>query len=226
MLICPHCSSSGVVKNGIKSTGKQNFQCKDCTKQFQAEYQNKGADPKQRQRVVAMLLHNSGIRDIESVIGMSRRTILSILLACGGVRLIPRHRSYRSVQIDEIWSYVGTKKRKRWLLYAYAPESDEVLAFVCGSRSRATVRKLYQALKHLHITEFCTDHWKAFQGVFPSERHSIGKSFTRQIEGVNTSIRARNRRFVRKTCCFSKKIQNHDAAIAMMFAYRNGYHTF
>jgi insertion element IS1 protein InsB len=86
------------------------------------------------------------------------------------------------------------------------------------------VRKVYQALKNLYITEFCTDHWKAFQGVFPTERNSIGKVFTRQIEGVNTSIRARNRRFVRKICCFSKKNQHHDAAIAMVFAYRNGCH--
>jgi len=225
-IICPHCSSSHVVKNGIKSTGKQNLQCKDCFKQFQAEYSNNGADPRQRQRVVLMLLHNTGIRDIEAITGIRRTTIIALLVGCGSIRLKPRQRSYRSVQIDEVWSYVGAKKRKRWLLYAYAPETDEVLAFVCGRRSRATVKKLYAELKPLHISEFCTDRWRAFEHVFPPERHSIGKAFTRQIEGVNTSIRARNRRFVRKTCCFSKKIENHDAAIGLMFAFRNGYHTF
>lgn len=26
--------------------------------------------------------------------------------------------------MDEVWSFVGHKKHKRWLLYAYAPETD------------------------------------------------------------------------------------------------------
>jgi hypothetical protein len=34
------------------------------------------------------------------------------------------------VQLDEVWTFVGQrKKRKRWLFYAYAQETDEVLAW-------------------------------------------------------------------------------------------------
>ncbi|AHM60702.1 insertion element iS1 1/5/6 protein insB [Flammeovirgaceae bacterium 311] len=36
--------------------------------------------------------------------------------------------SYDQVQIDELYSFVESKENKRWLLYAYAPETDEVLA--------------------------------------------------------------------------------------------------
>ncbi|MGP9517282.1 MULTISPECIES: IS1/IS1595 family N-terminal zinc-binding domain-containing protein, partial [unclassified Psychrobacter] len=33
-IICPDCHSSSLKKNGIKSYGKQNYQCKNCKRQF------------------------------------------------------------------------------------------------------------------------------------------------------------------------------------------------
>ncbi|QMU28136.1 hypothetical protein HUW48_08800 [Adhaeribacter radiodurans] len=48
-----------------------------------------------------------------------------------------------------------------------------------------------------------------------------GKAYTKNIEGVNTCLRARNRRFVRKTTCFSKKKENHMTSLNIMFNYRN-----
>jgi insertion element IS1 protein InsB len=41
------------------------------------------------------------------------------------------------------------------------------------------------------------------------------------IEEVNTSLRARNRHWVRKTTCFSKKEENHQASIVAMFLHSN-----
>ena len=111
------------------------------------------------------------------------------------------------------------------MLYAYAPDTGEIIDYVIGNRSRKTVEKLYQKIQHLDIKEICTDYWKSFQEVFPSNKHSIGKKHTQAIEGVNTSLRARNRRFVRKTTCFSKKSENHEAAIKLMIAARNKNHT-
>ena len=82
-------------------------------------------------------------------------------------------------------------------------------------------------IKHLKIDEICADNWKAFSAMFAGKNHKIGKHLTEEIEDVNNSLRAISRRFVRKTVCFSKKIQNHDAQIAIMFQQRNyGYHTF
>ncbi|MCS6832514.1 MAG: IS1 family transposase, partial [Flammeovirgaceae bacterium] len=61
--------------------------------------------------------------------------------------MVPKLKHYRSVQIDELWSYVGQKSQKRWIVYAYAPETDEILAYEIGRRNAATVRKLYNKLK-------------------------------------------------------------------------------
>ena len=229
---CPHCQSSKVVKNGKKKNGTQNLLCRDCRKQFLATYKNRGADPLIQSMILRMLERNSGIRDIEQIVRVSRQCVLNTLCRHGaGLEIAPSRRHYDSVQIDEVWSYVGRKKRgKLWLFYAYSPAHDEVLAYCCGSRSAATVGKLYRQLEKVGITQFCTDHWPAFTKVLPEEKHKIGKDYTRHIEGVNTCIRARNRRFVRRTTCFSKKKENHIASLNIMFAHRNAtktkHHTF
>lgn len=230
IVACPHCHSAKVVKNGHKkSTGSQNFLCKDCGKQFQNSYKNRGSDHRVKHLIFSMLLRNSGIRDIETVLRVSRRCVLNTLVSSAEKCLIePKLRRYKSVQIDEHWSYVHQKKqKKRWLIYAYAPESKEVLAYVIGTRSKKTIKKLYKMLENIEIDEFCTDDWSAFATVFSKENHRTGKDLTRHIEGVNNSLRARNRRFVRRTTCFSKKDVYHEAAIKIMFQQRNyHYHTF
>ncbi|WP_460969636.1 IS1 family transposase, partial [Pontibacter aydingkolensis] len=132
---------------------------------------------------------------------------------------------YASVQIDEVWTFVKErKKRRKWLFYAYAPETDEVLAWSWGNRSQHTVARLYKQLRELEIGSFCTDDWPAFTKVLPPERHLVGKAYTKNIEGVNLCLRTRNRRIVRKTACFSKKEQNHYDAMKLIFYYRN-HHT-
>jgi len=228
---CPHCQSSKVVKNGKKKNGSQNLLCRSCSKQFQPVYQNKGADPAIKQLIIRLLERNSGIRDIEELLGVSRKCILDNLCRQGNaIQIQPANKHYTSVQIDEVWSYVKKKKGKYWLLYAYSSEADEILAYSCGTRSAKTVKELLKKLKNVDIDEYCTDHWKAFTKVLPPEKHKIGKEYTKNIEGVNTCIRARNRRFARKTTCFSKKKENHDAALNIMFNYRNkhkaNHHTF
>lgn len=110
-------------------------------------------------------------------------------------------------------------------MYAYCPQSKEIVAMVCGSRNAATVRKLYRKIKHLQVDWYCTDNWKAFAKVLPYDRHLIGKKFTKAIEGVNTNLRTRNRRMMRKTTCFSKSETNHLYAMRLSITYFN-HHTF
>lgn len=224
---CPHCLGTKVVKNGHKRNGSQNFLCKECGKQFQNTYIYTGAIVNTRLMIVSMLLRNCGIRDISALLKVSRKCVLNCLIrSAASAKIAPKKSHYKSVQIDEHWSYVGNKKNKRWLIYAYSPENEEIIAYVIGKRNIKTTRELYQKLKGLQIDEICTDNWKAFATVFAEFNHQIGKEFTKHIEGVNNSFRVRNRRLVRKTTCFSKKEKYHHAAIKLMIAHRNNqYHT-
>jgi insertion element IS1 protein InsB len=225
----PHCSSDEVSKNGEKPNGRQNFLCKHCGKQFQQDYQYKGSDPATKSLIQIMLLRNCGVRDIETILGVSRYSVLSCLRRSALLfKNRPQHSYYPSLQIDEFWTYVGKRKEgKVWLLYAYSPEFDEIVAYVTGNRSAKTVEKLYKELSIVEVGEFCTDEWRAFQKVLPTEKHRIGKENTKHIEGVNTSFRTRNRRLVRQTTCFSKSMKNHLLAINLMISSRNQtHHTF
>lgn len=74
---CPYCHSVKVVKNG--GTGKQNFLCRSCGKQFQYVYQKVGCRPEVKQLLLRMLLRNSGIRDIKQVRSVHRQTVLGWL---------------------------------------------------------------------------------------------------------------------------------------------------
>src|SRR5688572_17996702 len=109
---CPHCQSSKVVKNGKKKNGAQNLLCRGCSKQFLATYRSKGANPAIQFLILRMLARNNGIRDIEQIVKVSRQCVLNILCRHGtGLEIKPRQQHYKSVQIDELWSYVGQKKK-------------------------------------------------------------------------------------------------------------------
>ena len=49
----------------------------------------------------------------------------------------------------------------------------------------------------------------------------VGKRHTVDIEGNNNRFRQRLRRVFRKTCCFSKKLENHFKAFDLLFHYVN-----
>jgi transposase-like protein len=75
----PHCDSAKIKKNGIKSTGKQNFYCKACHRQCQQIYNYQGANPLLKKQVCEMSMCASGIRAIAKVLKMSAVTVITIL---------------------------------------------------------------------------------------------------------------------------------------------------
>ncbi|MBC3541490.1 hypothetical protein H7U12_17480 [Rufibacter sp. H-1] len=100
------------------------------------------------------------MRDIEALLGVSRECVLDNLCRqAGRARISPGLKAYRSVQIDELWSFGGRRKKgEYWLLYAYCPETHGVLAYRCGGRSAETVGELLKKLEEVDIGEYCTDH--------------------------------------------------------------------
>jgi IS1 family transposase/transposase-like protein len=224
---CPYCLSVKVVRNGIKPTGRQHFKCKQCTKQFQREYLYRGADKHVKNKVIQMLLRGSGIRDTALVQGVSPSTVLRCLInESMHVIVKPQKRYYPKVQIDELWMYVTSKKKKVWLLYAYCYETDEILAFTMGKRNSKTLHNLLLKLKALEIDWYLTDKWEAFSAELPYYQHLIGKQFTKAIEGVNTWFRVRIRRLNRRTTCFSKKLIYLYATIKTAIAKRNQHSSY
>ena len=145
-----------------------------------------GADPACQRQAVHMLRRGSSLSDCADVLAMSPKTVARCLRRQAGKLVVyPLKKQYDRVIIDEFWTFVGKRKEnKRWFLYAYAPETDEILAYVWGKRDTKTARRLYGLIEHLDVMWYCSDDWRAFKAVLPYDRHLIGKCFTQAIEGV------------------------------------------
>jgi insertion element IS1 protein InsB len=97
-----------------------------------------------------------------------------------------------------------------------------VLAYVFGTREDETFLRLKELLAPFGITHFYTDGWGAYRRHIDPDKHTVGKQHTQKIERKHTTLRARIKRLVRKTICFSKSIQMHDLVIGLFinrFAY-------
>jgi insertion element IS1 protein InsB len=118
------------------------------------------------------------------------------------------------LELDEVWSFVGTRRNKRWLWVARCRRTRQVVAFVIGDRSEATCRQLWSRLpaayRHCHSY---SDFWDAYALVFPVETHrSVAKheGQTNHVERWNNTLRQSNARYVRKTLSFSKSDYFHE----------------
>ncbi len=172
-----------------------------------------------------MFVRGVGVRDIAEIEGVSTRKVLSVL-ACSNRTITPKQSHYDQLEVDEFWTYVGNKKNKVWLIYAYHRTTGEIVAYVWGKRNYKTANKLRDKLLAMGISydSVCTDNWESFIAVFRHDNHLLGKVHTVGIEGNNCRLRHRIRRAFRKTCCFSKTMINHLRAFDLAFFYiNNGY---
>jgi IS1 family transposase len=118
---------------------------------------------------------------------------------------------------------VCKKANQVWIWCALCRKTRQIVAFVCGDRSEATCRKLWNAVPGAYHCGTCfTDFWQAYQAIIPDDQHqAVGKETgeTAHIERFNNTVRQRLARFVRKTLSFSKSLLMHDICL-MLFIWR------
>ena len=224
---CPKCGSANIVRNGKKAYKPQNYLCKDCGRQFIAEHDRtyNGTKAGVEATIIRALVRGCGIRDVAAILLVSIGKILSVLIN-SHYDLKPIKTHYKRLEIDELWTYVGSKKCRLWLIYAYDRVSGEIVAFVWGDRSAKTANRLRERIKELGVTydRIATDDWDSFIKTFAHDNHDVGKEYTVGIEGNNCRLRHRMRRIFRKSCNFSKKLIYHFNAFRMTMHYVNfGY---
>ena len=123
------------------------------------------------------------------------------------------------LELDELWSFVLKKARKRWVWLALCRQTRQVVAFVIGDRGEKSCRRLWRAVPEAFRGAHCyTDFWRAYSTVLPVEQHSaVGKESgrTAHVERWNLTLRQRLARFVRRTLSFSKSSQMHEACLRL-----------
>jgi transposase-like protein len=78
---CPECNSEDVKRNGKSKIYHQRYLCKCCKRSFQTTYHYRAWKPEVRSLVVPMTMRNSGIRDIENVLGIHRDSVMAVIKA-------------------------------------------------------------------------------------------------------------------------------------------------
>jgi insertion element IS1 protein InsB len=230
---CPDCSSTDVVQYGKQANGTQRYRCnnRDCPRTiFLLQYQDKGRLPAVRQQIVDMTLNGSGVRDIVRVLRVSSATVIDVLKkkepAVKQVNerllrtLAPPHvdvllRQVDAAEMDEMWSFVGSKSQQRWLWHAIDHLTGVVLAYVLGTRADEVFLQLQQLLKPVGLVHFYTDAAGVYARPLSAPGHTVGKIYTQQIERKHLTFRTRLKRLARKPICFSTSVVMHDTVIGL-----------
>jgi insertion element IS1 protein InsB len=76
-LCCPQCGLSHIKRNGHTYYGKQNYQCKECDRQFVEDSQHIGEE--MRYLIKLLLLERLSLRGICRVAGVSLKWLLDFI---------------------------------------------------------------------------------------------------------------------------------------------------
>ena len=129
------------------------------------------------------------------------------------------------LELDELWSFVGSKANARWVGIALCRQTRQVVAYFVGDRSAESARALRERIPVAYRCRATrSDWWLAYDEVFARRTHrSCDKEAgeTCHVERWNNTLRQRLGRFVRKTLSFSKCGRMHELALRLFIHQYN-----
>ena len=120
-----------------------------------------------------------------------------------------------TIECDEMWSFVDSKKNSVYILLAVARNNREIVGCFIGDKNRKSARKLWASLPAVNqqCTVAYTDFWQAYKTVIPPKRpRSVGRQTgqTNHVEQLNNTNRAAGfSTGSRKLIIFQKAQQSH-----------------
>jgi len=183
-MIVISCTHETKVRCGKDRKGNQRFKCNECGKYLVEETDRPLGTMritlKQASTALGMILEGMSIRATERLTGLHRDTIDDLILLVGEncQRLLDGIRGVAvdDVQMDEIWSFVGMKEKRRmargeseefgdsWTWIAVERNTKMVLAHHVGQRDSASCWSFLQKLNRTVVGRFqvSTDGLRAY----------------------------------------------------------------
>ena len=129
------------------------------------------------------------------------------------------------VELDEQWSFVGSKKRQYWLWVALCRRTMQVVAYHLGERTIQSFNVFYEKIPPEYAACLSkSDQWQGYKRINKRTHKRCQKKEgqTNCIEEFNTILRQRIGRLVRKSCAFSKSTEMHDNVLKVfLHEYNN-----
>lgn len=219
-MICIHCQSNKVCKNGHRC-GKQNYFCRDCGKQFVEFYSSKGYGESIKEQCLTLYVNGNGFRAIERITGVNHNSIINWVRQAG--LSLPDEPDYEEIpevaQLDELQTFVGSKKNKIWVWTAVNKAIMGILAFVLGDRSGETFKHLWKIVSGWKCFFYVTDGYCVYDKFIGDCDRIISKTYMTRVESENTRLRHYLARLHRKTLCYSKSKEMLGLSIRLVLYY-------
>ncbi|WP_134801625.1 IS1-like element IS1N family transposase [Shigella dysenteriae] len=214
---CPRCQSAQVYRHGQNPKGHDRFRCRDCHRVFQLTYTYEARKPGIKELITEMAFNGAGVRDTARTLKIGINTVIRTFKKLTPKQITSSPVAHADValicELDEQWSFVGSKARQHWLWYAYNTKTGGGLAYTFGPRTDETCRELLALLTPFNIGMITSDDWGSYGREVPKDKHLTGKIFTQRIERNNLTLRTRIKRLARKTICFSRSVEIHEKVI-------------
>ncbi len=213
---CKYCGEP-CRRSGRQRNGAQRYYCKGCSKYQQGKYCYRACDGTIQGYIRMLSCESVGIRGIARVLRIAVDTVSSrIQLLAKGIKR-PVLGEKGMFEVDELWTYIGRKENECWVAYALNRQTREVVDFVIGKRTKATLKELIDRLLLSKPKIIRTDRLTIYQRIIPKELHRSGSYCINRIEWKNLSIRTHLKRLSRRTICFSRSIGMLESCLKLCF---------
>src|SRR5262250_180015 len=140
---CAQCGPRWYKRNGHLHTGKQNHRCKLCGPAFVLTPDNSIIPAEQRALIERLLLERISLRGICRAVGVGLQWLLQFMAE--QFQAAPEHLHVKppvsspavilqrlEAELDELWSFVGTKANRQWVWVAMDATTRQGIAFHIG----------------------------------------------------------------------------------------------
>ena len=117
-------------------------------------------------------------------------------------------------EVDELCTYVGSKKNKCWITYALDRQTGQVADIRIGRRNKKTLKGVISTLL-LGQANIYTDGFGLYKLLIPKNIHRLARYGTNCIERKNLTLRTHLKRLNRLTLSFSKSIRMLEASVKL-----------
>lgn len=140
-LSCKFCSCT-CKRNGI-AYGNQRWKCKTCGKTQFRQYKRSVFNAKREQALLRLNAEGVGIRSMARLLGYSPTHILRLLCQLAtSVRKPIYQQCNQDYEVDELWTYAGSKRNECWLIWVINRKAKHVIDFIVGRRTKENVRAI------------------------------------------------------------------------------------
>ena len=125
------------------------------------------------------------------------------------------------LEMDELWSFVGSKDYKCWVWIALCKRTRQVVSWCIGNRDEERCETLWELVPTPYKSSMVySDFYATYAKVLSragAMYECVGKSsgLTNHVERWNNTLRQRIGRFVRKTLSFSKCEVMHELMLKL-----------